>query len=601
MKEAVVLILDANASMAANYDEGNSRFECAKKVARDMICNLMIQSKTNEVGVVVLKSPQTQHHFYEPDDDEDLNNEEDGEVPFPNIVEFGGDGEATMVSRPTPNILRKIQSLQVSSNSSSLRGDFCDGIIVATDSLYRKTNKKKYQRRIVLITDAEHKVEVDPQQLSVVLDGLCDLQCTLEVIGLDFEKHATFEKPIVKSEPSVAVKKEETNTDEDSETDVGSDTDDDGDGADDTEEGDDVQLIKSQNESLLISLTQKTGGYVMAARELESIFETLLGKRKPKSMRRKVEFQIAPGLTIEARFSLLLSKASIPSLKKRVAAADLPQSKRGEDDDDNNQEEQTNKQEELLFFKRIEGHFDAEHEELEITDRGQAYRYGSDLVPMSGYDMGGLATLSAVKLKILGYLPYSKVPKALCIGPPYVLSGADSRKACAAISATARALERKKHVAIATFVQTKNTDPSLVGIFPFIDQLSSTASPQQPIHLVVLKLPFRGDVAALSKPSFGAHEKSKEKICDDLIDALRLNEDQLDYTEIGNPQIRSYWKTVIERVMDPKHEIVTARNESNDDMAIPTENLKRAKPALEAFYDSFPLPSAVINDKKKKK
>jgi hypothetical protein len=140
-----------------------------------------------------------------------------------------------------------------------------------------------------------------------------------------------------------------------------------------------------------------------------------------------------------------------------------------------------------------------------------------------------------------------------------------------------------------------------VGIFPFIDQLSSTASPQQPIHLVVLKLPFRGDVAALSKPSFGAHEKSKEKICDDLIDALRLNEDQLDYTEIGNPYIRSYWKTVIERVMDPKHEIVTARNESNNDMAIPTDKLKRAKPALEAFYDSFPLPSAVINDKEKKK
>lgn len=592
MKEAVVLILDSNASMGADYEDGNSRFECAKRVASDMICNLMIQSKTNEVGVVVLKSPRTQHHFYEPDADEGEANEEcDGDIPFPNILEFGGDGEASMVSRPTPNILRKIRSLEVSSNSSSLRGDFCDGIIVATDSLYRKTNKKKYQRRIVLITDAEHKVEVDPQQLSVVLDGLCDLECTLEVIGLDFEKHATFHKPIVKSEPAAV--KQESKPDEGSDTDLDSGTDD-GEEDDTDAEGDDedMQLIKSQNESLLISLTEKTGGCVIAARELKSIFDALLGKRKSKSMRRKVEFQIAPGLTIEARFSLLLSKASIPSLKRRVVTANTPHSKLEED-------EGLKEQDELLCYKKIDGHFDAENEELEITDRGQAYRYGSDLVPMSGYDIGGLAVLSTVKLKILGYLPYSKVPKALCVGPPYVLSGADSRKACAAISAMARALERKKHVAVATFVQTKNSDPSLVGIFPFIHQLSSNASPQEPIHLVILKLPFRGDVAAVSKPSFGPHDKSKEKVCDDLIDALQLDANQLDYAEIANPFIRSYWKTVIERVIEPEHEIVTVRNEANDDMAIPAENLKRAKPALDSFYDSFPLPSVVDDGENK--
>eukprot|EP00980_Cylindrotheca_fusiformis_P028390 scaffold22596_cov131-Cylindrotheca_fusiformis.AAC.19 len=599
MKEAVVLILDANASMATKYDDGRiSRFECAKRVARDVICNLMIQSKTNEVGVVVLKYPETQHHFYEPEDEEEEeeDKEEEEEVPFPNILEFGGDGETAMVARPTPNILRKIQSLQVSTDSSSLRGDFCDGIIVATDSLYQRTNKKKYHRRIVLITDGEHKVKVDPQQLSVVLDGLRDLECTLEVIGLDFQKDAKFDTPIVKSEPSSpAAKQNEAAPDEGSATDVDGDTDDGGDDGSDTEgEEEDVKLIKSQNESLLVSLAQNTGGYVMAAKELKSIFETLLGKRKSKSMRRKVEFQIAPGLTVEARFSLLLSKASIPSLKKRVVAENRTKT----EEDKDSEKDQGGTKEDLIFFKKIDSYFDAENEEMEITDRGQAYRYGSDLVPMSGYDIGGLAVVSIVKLKILGYLPYGKVPRALCVGPPYILSGADSRKACAAISAIARALERKKHVAIATFVQTKNADPSLVGVFPYVDQLSPTATPQQPIHLVILKLPFRGDVSALSKPSFGPYDMSKEKVCDDLIDALRLEENQLDSTEIANPFIRSYWKTVIERVTDPNHELVTARSESNDDMGISKEQLKRAKPALEAFYDSFPLPPIPISGKK---
>ena len=172
MKQAVVLILDANSSMAASYDDGSTRFECAKRVAQNLICDLMIQSKTHEVGVIVLKSPKTYHHFHEEEDSEGdeieqqdlampLVSRDEDDLPFPNILEMGGDGNSTWVRSPTPTLLRKINNLQVTKDATHLRGDFCDGIIVATDSLHRRTNKKKFQRRIVLITDAEHKVEVD--------------------------------------------------------------------------------------------------------------------------------------------------------------------------------------------------------------------------------------------------------------------------------------------------------------------------------------------------------------------------------------------------------------------------------------------------------
>eukprot|EP00526_Cylindrotheca_closterium_P020017 CAMPEP_0113645434 /NCGR_PEP_ID=MMETSP0017_2-20120614/23949_1 /TAXON_ID=2856 /ORGANISM="Cylindrotheca closterium" /LENGTH=138 /DNA_ID=CAMNT_0000557171 /DNA_START=23 /DNA_END=436 /DNA_ORIENTATION=+ /assembly_acc=CAM_ASM_000147 len=137
-------------------------------------------------------------------------------------------------------------------------------------------------------------------------------------------------------------------------------------------------------------MTEKTGGYVMAAKELKAIFATLLGKRKSKSTRRKVDFQIAPGVSMECRFSLLLSKATVPSLKKRVVPNDSGYSQKPKDDDDTKKSDDDASPEDMLNMKKIESHFDAEDEECEITNRGQAYKYGSGLVPMSAYDMGGL-------------------------------------------------------------------------------------------------------------------------------------------------------------------------------------------------------------------
>ncbi|KAL3939651.1 MAG: hypothetical protein SGBAC_005652, partial [Bacillariaceae sp.] len=169
--------------------------------------------------------------------------------------------------------------------------------------------------------------------------------------------------------------------------------------------------------------------------------------------------------------------------------------------------------------------------------------------------------------------------------------------ACAAVSAMARGLERTGKVAIANFVQMKNRDPSLVGIFPNVNQLkerkeAEKATYENPVDLIILKLPFMGDVVVPGRNPFEEHEESKEKVCDDLIDALTLESDQLEYTRIANPMIRSYWKTVTARVKDPKHELVMARNEKDDEITTPRKVLDGAKGALDAFYESFPLVSA---------
>jgi len=389
MKEAVVLILDANESMAAMYDDPHSRFECAKNVCLDMISDLMIRSKTNEVAVLVLKSPITNHHFWEGPSsgeghDETTDDEDDEKdtknIPFPNILELGGDGIGPGINRPHPNLLRRIQKLQVSSSCSStrLRGDFCDGIIVAADALYKRTATKQCQRKIVLLTDAEHKVQVDPQQLLVVLDSLRAMDCRLEVIGIHFESQAEYEKaatasssaqvtstsikaPVLKNKQSAVANE----NDDDSATDLSNNDDNDDDDEMEENDEDDKELIKRQNEKLLLSLTEKTGGFVMAAKELRPIFQKILGQRNTKSTRRKVQFQIAPGFILEARFSLLLSKASTPTLKKRIVElepgerADNPNGKIVKDE---------NGKEVVHDFTTLITHWDPEQETKEIEE-----------------------------------------------------------------------------------------------------------------------------------------------------------------------------------------------------------------------------------------
>jgi ATP-dependent DNA helicase 2 subunit 2 len=639
-KEAVVFLLDANRSMLAPYPSKNSTFiledknsqttktttrlDLAKQTVQDMLSDLILRSKQNEALVIVLKTVETKHHLYQSRNDDNDNDVVDPDsIPFSNLTELVGhdqddNAERNGITRPNATLLRQVAQVQPASaaDACDLRGDVCDGIIVAADALFRRTSGKKYQRRIVIFTDAQHKVQVDAKQLLVVLDSLRAMECRLEVIGLDFTESATFEAAaaapstkIIKEEPQggIPMEQERQEKDKDDNSTETSSVDDEDD--DDEEE---QAMVKQQNQQLLIGLTEKTGGFVLAAQELAQILKAALGKRIPKSTKSKFVFQIAPNIVLEgARYSKLIQRATTPSLKKQVA-------KVKEEDNNNNSNNKISEapllnslgEQRTTSYQEMVTYWDPDKEEREIeVDRlAKAYRYGSDLIPIGGYDLQGLMRPSPKGINILGYMDASKIPRQLCMGPPCAISGADSRKACAAISALARALLRLNQVAIATMIKMKDADPILVGLFPL--------ETKDPLHLVVLQLPFKGDVPNLSLEPF---EKTVDgscnqaKACDNLIDSLMLPEDKLDYANIANPYIRSFHKTVVKRAMDPKCDVVMVRpgpdeeeehEEEEDYMATPKDILKRAQPSLEEFRQAFPLKKDAKDDKdyaKKKK
>ena len=656
-KEAVVLILDANATMTARVvadtsvvnesdpspststssssssstsNTSNTRFECAKEAAIAIISDLMVRSKTNEVTVLVLHTEETHNYFYEKDDDENNDKDDDDDedetnphhdCPFPNITEISGNGEIMDIRQPLPNLLRKIKNLQPNTISTSRKslcskggGDFVSGIVYAADALHRRTSGKKYIRRIVLLTDAEHKIgssndtdtdsdsdtddddemhqNTSSQRLLVALDSLRAMQCRIQVVGMNFEHAADFDAPANKpSKIKVETmdEGEENNdvkgkNDSDKETEVKTDDDDDDDEEDDDDgddEEDDILEIKRANEEYLIRLANMTGGFVYNAKEIKGMLEKVLGSRVIQNpSKRKVIVEIAPSIVLEdAKFYLLISKSGSTPLKKRLVMVD-----------EKNGEPRTNElgDEMLQDYDTSIYHYNAEDgegdEELLFNRLSYAYRFGSDLIPFSPLDEAGLTQRSPVKLTILGYTQ-KQIPQYMRLSPPYVLTGNESRRCCAAISALARGLQRTKRTAIATFVKSKDKDPILCGLFPL-------ENGDKPLRLMMMQLPFSADARIPWIEQKKEEEKNPqtESICDELIDNLMLPDDALDYEHMPNHKIRSFYKTVVKRVLEDKCDVVSTRIVNGmDPMDTPDEIKEKAKPAVLNFYESFDL------------
>ena len=406
-KEAIVFILDANVTMDAPYPppgggnesgvedsslsssstttttETTTRLVQARDAVLDIIVDRMWKSKQNEAGVVVLRAGTTHHHLSAletiEDDDVDIGRffrrcgggaNLDGyaapeDVVFPNIVEFALD-------RPSPRTLRSVRDVRCTINESmassseskvrmggnggnggEVRGDLCDGLILAADALYRRTCGKKYRRRIVMITDAEHEVRVDGEQLQFVLGGLSKMEVELIVLGIGFEEGRPCGIPIKDEDSDDGGKNDhrdennerdenpeavQTMDNEKPEAVVSMEDDDDiiGGALVKEEEGnpdeifDDVkrensvriEFIKRENEKLLHSIARETGGCILAANgaHLTELLRTKLPSVSglTNSMGKKVDFRIAPGLSLVVKSAKLTSQQNLPTTVKEA-------------------------------------------------------------------------------------------------------------------------------------------------------------------------------------------------------------------------------------------------------------------------------------------
>lgn len=569
-KQAVVYVLDANSSMnqpcSKTVEEdvkssaAKSRLECGKKALKSMVADLMLQSKQNEASVIITKTKETSHHKIAAG--VDLEVEYGDDLPFPNLTEYPESG----MSRPTIGLLRSIEAIQTEVDTSSYQGDIVEALILAADAMHERTHKYKFVRKIVLITDAGHDIVLDVDQTLVIIDSLRDMECTLEILGIDFDSEgAVYSEPAaapdnVVSSSATADQVHSSKADENAME------------SEDTEGGPQIYSDKADREALLLSLAEKTGGRVSSVSSLQEILDTNKGKRIPATMQYKFELRIAPGLTIQARKFNLFSATNLPTLKKEVVL----QSEDGEAQVDEEGKEATS----VYIKKALWVDEEKPDDNISNEDQTTALPFGSTLVPMSEYDFEGVFGFTKEQpwLEIIGYMHRGNIPSKYISGPPIGIAGHESDKACAAIAALAQALYRTGKVAIGTFLKTTASSfPRLTAVFPLEED--------RPVHLVALQIPYEDEIIGnLSKSGFPEPNAEKIDACNKLVRSLMLPSGVLDSGSVPNPSLRSWHQTVLEKALNHEAPIVKSKLE-----ATPDDVVENAKEALAEFSNLFPF------------
>ena len=603
-KEAIVFILDVSPSMnetsASTTEPKQTRLSCAKEALVLLLADLIIRRKDNEAGVILLKTRSTCHHLYNPELAlNNCNNEAIQEnVPFPHISEL------SEIRRPTSELLRKVRSVEVdfheeesdSSHTDIRAGGFCDGIILAANAMYNRTYGKRFRRRIMLFTDAANEIHIDGEGMDKAVEGLRILQCPLTVIGLDFSRSVEFLSPVTTCNLSSnsddfdeleknGIKSTASHPDNKTAKEYNKENED---------EDLLVHSVQEENEKLLISLTKWTSGKVLAASDLSQILKSTVGKRVPTSVLSKVMFCIAPGLSVPARISLLTSKATLPTLKNEVEKLDSD----GQvmfDDMGN------------LMTSEIcasTTYWDVDEPDIEV-DQSQltrGYMYGSNIIPIGPMDLEGLKLVtSSAELRILGYVPSSKLDWKVRMGPLRIISEEKgSIRSTLSLSSFSQALYRLEKAAICAFVSRRNADPIIGALVPQPHERSNrnheTKADDKNLesfhHLIFMRLPYARDIQNLALASLEGHVGSDDALsaCEDLIDCFRLPLEVLSHCSLPNPNIRTFRKIVINKAIDPSEVNSTASHKvKNDLMTVFQENLTRAEDAIKHFRRCLPL------------
>lgn len=118
----------------------------------------MLASKTHEFGVVVFGSEETANQL------------SDGENYLHCI-------ELVDLNKPDANSIRQVAEIPP---PSGLQGDLVDALIVSLNQLGERTEGKKYNREIVLMTDAAGEIR-DVDDIESVVTRMQELECVLNV------------------------------------------------------------------------------------------------------------------------------------------------------------------------------------------------------------------------------------------------------------------------------------------------------------------------------------------------------------------------------------------------------------------------------------
>ena len=552
-KEGIFVILDVGKSMNVKYQNTEeTRLNFGIESIRQLIrTKLLFNVKRDQIGIILMGR----------EGEEAENITIHSELDFPNI-----------------ELLDHLNSIEAEDDDD--KGDIFLCIDFAIDEFIAKYGKKKYDKKIFLITDGEALSQYSKNKIEELAERINENDVKVNIICVGFYEELDKEDDDDEDDNKNKEKKEveKNNSMEEEE-----------------QEKDDINSEdKINNESknqkktkeLLKILQENTENVkLFTATTANDIYHQFKKKKINPVAKFRGPFIITPNLSLDVMVYSKTSQTTIPSLKRYSKVAEYSDSP-GTCDVQN----------ERLYYVNDDPDKKAVEKDL-IT---KAYYYGSSLVPISKTDEVRLKNEEPKCLKVIGFTDSFRVPRHFFMsGVDIVVPNPTSEEDIKGTTALVKEMIKMNKVIIARYVPRNNSQPKLVVLTPKM-------SKRGPMFYLNI-LPTVEEIRDFQFDSLPEASKKQEEFMGHFIDSLDLEQDgeeEIKPSETYNPMLQYFYKCLEHKALETdesKKEELPKIDEESIKYMIPNKKLFENNKYVTFLPKVFPIiEKDKIEDKKKR-
>ena len=552
-KEGIFVILDVGKSMNVKYQNTEeTRLNFGIESIRQLIrTKLLFNVKRDQIGIILMGR----------EGEEAENITIHSELDFPNI-----------------ELLDHLNSIEAEDDDD--KGDIFLCIDFAIDEFIAKYGKKKYDKKIFLITDGEALSQYSKNKIEELAERINENDVKVNIICVGFYEELDKEDDDDEDDNKNKEKKEveKNNSMEEEE-----------------QEKDDINSEdKINNESknqkktkeLLKILQENTENVkLFTATTANDIYHQFKKKKINPVAKFRGPFIITPNLSLDVMVYSKTSQTTIPSLKRYSKVAEYSDSP-GTCDVQN----------ERLYYVNDDPDKKAVEKDL-IT---KAYYYGSSLVPIAKTDEVRLKNEEPKCLKVIGFTDSFRVPRHFFMsGVDIVVPNPTSEEDIKGTTALVKEMIKMNKVIIARYVPRNNSQPKLVVLTPKM-------SKRGPMFYLNI-LPTVEEIRDFQFDSLPEASKKQEEFMGHFMDSLDLEQDgeeEIKPSETYNPMLQYFYKCLEHKALETdesKKEELPKIDEESIKYMIPNKKLFENNKYVTFLPKVFPIiEKDKIEDKKKR-
>ena len=539
-KEGIFVILDVGKSMKIKYqDTEETRLNFGIESIRQLIrTKLLFNVKRDQIGIILMGR--------EGEEAENINIH--SQLDFPNI-----------------EMLEQLNTIEAEDDADN--GDIFLCLDFAIDEFIEKYGKKKFAKKIFLITDGEAVSKFSKNKIEELAERINEHEVKVNIICVGFNEELDKDD---EDEPKEKEEKEKDKIENEEE---------------ENNKSNESENQKKTKELLKILQSNTDNVKLFTATTANDIYHQFKKKKINPVAKFRGPFIISPNLSLDVMVYSKTSPSTIPSLKRYSKVAEFS-------DEPGTCEVQN----ERIYYVNDDPDKKAVEKEL-IT---KAYYYGSSLVPISQTDEIRLKNEEPKCLKVIGFTDSFRVPRHFFMsGVDIVVPNPTSEEDIIGTTALVKEMLKMNKVIIARYVPRNNSQPKLVVLTPHM-------SKRGPMFYLNI-LPTVEEIRDFQFDSLPEASKKQEEFMGHFIDSLDLEQDgeeEIKPSETYNPMLQYFYKCLEHKALEPdeskKNELPKIDEESIKYM-IPNKKLFENNKYVTFLPKVFPIVEKdKIEDKRKR-